>query len=215
MGRLQSWVVVPFVAALSLVGCGGSSKDGDDSDGCANAAACGGDIVGAWQISSTCLTFDSSTMSNDDCPGQTTRVADWDMTGNFNFNADLTYSANATQTGTVVTTLPASCLMRQGITLSCAQLEDALQANLADSGFSSGTCSVSAGNGCACTIVTLPQSSNASGTYTTSGSGVLTQTETGGSPDSSNYCVKGSTLTLSPTASEMSGVAGSLTLTKQ
>lgn len=215
MGRLSSWVAVRFVAALVLVGCGGSSEDDDDSGSCANAAACGGDIVGAWQISSTCLTFDFSTMSNDECPGQTTRVVDWDMTGNFNFRADLTYSANATQSGTVVTTLPASCLTRQGITLTCAQLEGSLQANLADSGFSSATCGVSAGNGCACTVTTLPQSSNASGTYSTSGAGVLTQTPAGDAPDSSNYCVKGSTLTVSPTASDMSNVTGSVTLTKQ
>ncbi len=206
-----------FVAAL-LVGCGGSSNSKDDDSGeCAAAAACGGNIVGSWKISATCLTFDiSSTMSNDNCPEQTTRVADWEMTGNLNFDADLSYSANATQIGTVVTTVPASCLMRQGITLTCAQLEDALQTSLADSGFSSGTCSTSSGNGCACTLVTLPQSTNVTGTYTTTGAGVLTQTPTGGSPSgSSSYCVKGSTLTLSPGASDMSNVTGSITLTKQ
>jgi hypothetical protein len=137
------------------------------------------------------------------------------MTGNFDFRADLTYSANATQIGTVITTLPASCLMQSGVTLSCAQLDDGLQARLADSSYSSATCAVSAGNGCACTLVMLPQASSASGTYTTTGAGVLTQAPAGGSTESSNYCVKGSTLTVSPAASDMSGVAGSITLTKQ
>ena len=214
MGRLSSWAVVRFVAALFLVGCGGSSED-DGSGACPNVTSCGGDVVGSWKITSTCLAFDvPSTMGNDGCPDQTTRVVDWQMSGNLNFNADLTYSANATQTGTVVTTLPAACLTRSGITLTCAQLEDGLQASLANGGFSSGTCSTSAGNGCACTLVTLPQSSNATGTYSTDG-GVLTQTQTGGSPESSDYCVKGSSLTVSPSASDMSGVTGSVTLTKQ
>jgi hypothetical protein len=48
---------------------------------------------------------------------------------------------------------------------------------------------------------------------TTSG-GVLTETETGGTPDDSNFCVKGNTLTLSRSRTNTE-VSGSVVLTKQ
>jgi len=55
--------------------------------------------------------------------------------------------------------------------------------------------------------------------YSTTPAGLLTKTATGGTPDESDYCVKGKTLTVSThTGSGMAGqasIAGTITLTKQ
>jgi len=56
-------------------------------------------------------------------------------------------------------------------------------------------------------------------TYSTTAAGVLTETATGGTPNDSDYCIKGTTLSLSPHAgSSMAGqgsTSGTITLTKQ
>ena len=209
---------VSVVALLS--GCGGSSKGGDDSDSdsssCEDVAACAGDVVGDWTISSSCLDVDAAQMmGTSSCPGATGRASDWTVTGSTTFTADLTYSSTTTVNGNVIVTLPAACLRQNGVTLSCAQLQDALESSLADSNFSSARCSASAGSGCACTIGLLPISSTTSGTYSTTPAGVLKQTDTGGTSSSSAYCVQGSTMTLSPEPMTVTTTSGSITLTRQ
>lgn len=209
------------VLAIALVsGCGGSSKGGGDSDSdsnsCEDAAACGGDVVGDWTIGSSCLNVDAAQMvGSSGCPGTTARASDWNVTGSITFADDLTYSSMTIVSGNVIVTLPATCLTQQGVTLSCAQLQDALESTVADSGFSSARCSVSAGNGCACTLGLHPIPSSVSGTYTTTAAGVLTQSPTGGTSSKSAYCVQGSTMTLAPEEMSMGNVSGSITLTRQ
>jgi hypothetical protein len=58
------------------------------------------------------------------------------------------------------------------------------------------SCKATTSGGCACTFSGASQTVSNAGTYTTTGAGLLTQTPTGGAPDDSDYCAKGSTLTL-------------------
>lgn len=209
VNRLLGLAVVTMLA-----GCGGSS------DGmCGNTAACGGNIVGAWKITNSCISVDVSSMADGfDCPGGTAVPSGFKITGNVTYSADMTYATNTTVSGNVIVTMPSTCLMEGGITLTCGQLQQGVQASLAGTPFTSATCSAS-GSGCACTLVLSPQASTSTGTYTTTAAGLLTETEAGGTPDRSDYCVKGSSLTISPEAGAsmmgQDGVSGTITLTKQ
>ena len=217
---------------LGLVGVGvclfvsacGSTSDGDGK--CQNGAACGGSIVGAWKVTSSCLTLDlGSTMGSAACPDQTSEAKNLKATGTATYGADLTFTSNLTLSYDAVVTQPKSCLMVGNITLTCDQLQQAVEAQLATTPFTSVGCKGSAGGGCACTFSGASQNVSDAGTYTTTGAGLLTQTTTGGTPDDSDYCAKGSSLTLSPhadssTTGMMGGgtaasVSGTITLAKQ
>jgi hypothetical protein len=203
--KALAWSVGSFLAigALLVAGCGSSGGT------CSNAAACGGDIVGSWTISSSCVS-ESASMVDSQCPSATANSSGLHISGSVTYNADGTYSSSSTISGTATVNLPQSCLTYNGVTLTCAQLTQASQ--------SSGvTLNCTGNSGCTC-VETLPsQSSTETGTYTTTAAGVLTQTPTGGTAEQDDYCVKGSTLTLSPAAgSTMMGqtASGTITLTK-
>lgn len=142
------------------------------------------------------------------CPGLSTESTDISMSGTVAYREDKTYQANVTVTGSVVMKVPASCLTQQGVTLTCGQLQQSLEAKATDGGYESVACSGS--SNCSCTITLVPEQQVASGTYSTSGA-TLTQTEAGGTPEDTSYCVKGSSLTLSPT---LPSVSGSVVLSK-
>jgi hypothetical protein len=77
---------------------------------------------------------------------------------------------------------------------------------------------VSTRTGCTCTAVVTPEEAIVGGTYTTTAAGLLT--ETGPTDVSlSDYCVKGTTLTISPhPGSAMAGqsdLLSTITATKQ
>ncbi len=215
--RLGLWALATLLLGSA---CGGSSNSDDGK--CANGVACGGAIAGAWKISGTCLTVDLAAMSSTSCPEQTAEASDLEMTGNVTYGADSTYTSNVTTSLKVVVTQPKSCLVKQGITLTCEQLQQGIEAQLDSTAFTSVGCAASAGGGCSCTFVAAPQTTSAAGTYTTTGAGLLTQTPTGDAPDDSDYCAKGSTLTLSPhgdssmgMGTSMTTISGTITLTKQ
>jgi len=202
------------LGAFYLTACGGSSSD-SGGGGCGTASTCGGDVVGTWQVSSSCVAVDASAMmGNMSCPGATTSTSGAKITGTITYAADKTFISNLTTSGTMVVTLPASCLTQQGVTVTCGQLQQVLN-GMANSTFSSATCTAS-GGGCACSVALKPVTSTETGTYSTSG-GVLTQTGTSGTPDDSDYCVQGSKLSVSTGSSSSamsSGVSGLVVFTK-
>lgn len=211
-------ILASLCVSLALVAsCGGDSGGGT----CGHAPACGGNIVGSWQITSSCITVDVSQVSlMTDCAGETAAAVGWAITGSVTYKADMTYASTSTITGKVVIGLPASCLTTQGLTLTCDQLTQLLQPDLATQGFQSGQC-VSSGGGCSCTLAIIPMSGVANGTYSTTAAGVLTELDSGGAtPDVSDYCVSGAKLTLSPHAgsgmmAQQASISGSITLAKQ
>jgi hypothetical protein len=161
----------------------------------------------------------SSMMGSSDCPEQTVSTSGLKIDGTVTYGGDQTYDSSLTLSGNVVLTLPASCLTRQDVTITCSQIEQSLQSSLPTSDFSSGTC-LAAGGGCRCTLVLTPTTSSGDGTYTTTGAGLLTQTDsTNGTPDSSDYWVRGNTRSVSPHAdSGMAGTqsaSGTITLARQ
>jgi hypothetical protein len=206
MNKLQ-WIGATLAMTM-LAGCGGS-----DGGSCGTVAACGGDVVGEWTIADTCLTASGGgALFGDFCPTATVDAAGLRVTGTASYRADLTYSATATMSGSMAFVLPPSCLTMSGITLTCAQLDQAVkQAMMDDPDPSIQSISCAGSGSCRCTMQMTPQTSTSSGTYTTSGS---TLVEDGA--ESGQYCVKGNELHLLSPSMAMGSfeLTGDIVLTK-
>jgi hypothetical protein len=218
LSRMKN-LVIGFVGAMAaaagaLSGCGGGSGGGT----CANGSACGGNIVGTWKIVSSCL---SSSGSDPSCPTATSDTSGLKIDGTVTYDAAMTYNTAMTLSGTVKSTLPASCLMDNGMTITCAQLGAAFMAGAQDPDFPFSAASCTGSSSCTCTLTYKPISVNDMGTYITAG-GLLTETDSSGDATQSDFCVLGSKLTESPhkdmTMPGMMGdvaVSGSITFSKQ
>jgi hypothetical protein len=178
---------------------------------CQNASACGGDIVGSWTITSTCINVPPQNEGTPDCPGITGRSDGFAAVGSVTYEPNGTYTSSGTLTGRVLVDYPTSCLTSAGIT--CAELSAALAdpSVLGSATFSAAACAPSS-NACTCTLTLAPQTTNETGTYSTSG-GVLSETpDSTGVTDQTDYCVQGSTLTESPHAGSTM-IAGGMDVT--
>ena len=183
-------------------GSGGAPASGGSGGGttpptnCTNGATCGGDLVGTWNVTSSCLNvtgdWDVSLFSFG-CPTVPINGS-LHVTGSWTANGDGTYTDNTTTTGTVTFPLSDSCLSVSSVKSECSKMASGVV------GWSA-TCSTDASGQCNCTAtanqkggigVVSPWAAN-SGDYTTSASGLNTD----GTVDYS-YCVAGNTLTLTP-----------------
>jgi hypothetical protein len=176
--------------ASILSSCGGGSGS------CGKVAACGGDVVGSYTISAGCINSAALNMDiggSSSCPGLAINVAGASVTGSGSFNADMTYTVNETIKLTAVETIPTSCFSTGGITVTCAQLDQELQSEIAagSSDISSGHCTGT--TTCNCTITTAAMTTTQSGTYTTSGT-TITMTSSTGTVSTDSYCVQGNEL---------------------
>ena len=207
-----------MVGSFSMLAFGCDGDDGNDNivgGPACTVAACGGNIVGNWNMTEICAdksvfmeAFLGGLMGQ--CPGANVGAVTFTPSGSLAFNADSTYSVNFTISGTVVMNIPSSCL--QGAT--CADLGAALAGEFAgDPTVQSASCS---GSGtCACPIVLTPDQTSEAGTYTVSGSTLLT-TPTGGTAESLEYCVKGTTATFpAPPMTRMDSGLVAFVATKQ
>jgi hypothetical protein len=178
----------------------GRTEASTDGGSCPRSGACGGDIVGTWSITSSCLDVDVSGSIPDYCPTATAKPVDVQIRGTVTYNADLTYSRQIIFSGGVAINFPASCLTTgdAGKPMTCDQLAQEL---MLDVNYASVSC-VAATSGCACTGTLAPQTTQIkTGMYTATSTGLLIETETGrATPDTSDYCIKGSTLSTSPHA---------------
>lgn len=226
------WQIPCAALCLVLLGCGDPKDEtAPTNDGgadaaealpikqCPSAPACGGDLQGTWNVTSTCLDVDLSSYTRD-CPSSTAHTKDYAISGTLTYAADQTYSLETTLTGSVVVDLPAICLTPpNGVQITCDQLEPAL---LATGRFQFVSCLLRGGDGggCVCSLGVNPRTWYSNGTYVTTESGQLTQTDSTGAVDRVDYCVTdGATMALAPPPGSamlaQQGVSGTLTLTKQ
>jgi hypothetical protein len=195
------------VLVAVLAGCGSSS-----GGTCANSAACGGDLVGTWTIASSCVSVSLSTFDSQ-CPSAAASSSNLQASGTFTYNADMTYSKSAALSGSAVVTLPASCLTIQDVTVTCAQINQVFLATP----IPGMTLNCTGSSSCTCTETFTNTTSALSGTFTTTTGGLVTETASDGAVNTSDFCVKGTTLTQSPHGSSMmmgQSVSGTITLTK-
>jgi hypothetical protein len=196
---------VPVLLALSLL----ASCGGGDGQTCATPAACGGEIApGRYKITSYCASV-NGTIKSEFCPaGIAVNSFDLKVTGTMTFNADKTYSSMGTVGATIVEVIPAECLMRGAIRLTCEQLTQSLRTSMGMSGSCTGS------GACTCTLTIADMPSMASGTYSTGGTS-LTITPAGGDASVGQYCATPNQVSLSTTSMGMMGMPDSLDVTGQ
>lgn len=146
------------------------------------------------------------------CPGVTVSGSNLSIQGTVTYNADGTDTATDTFSGTVSVYLPPACLTMNGVTVTCAQLNQQFASNP----MPGVTVSCSGSSGCTCLETISGESNTTTGTYSVAANGVLSETNADGTVSQTDYCVKGTTMTQSPHAgSTMMGAAsGTITLTK-
>ena len=184
-------------AAGGTGGTGGSSSAGGDS--CSNVVPCGGDVVGTWTVTSSCLSVSGQldmSMLGMSCASAPV-VGSLQVTGTWTARSDGTYQDATTTFGSEQITLPASCLVISSAPVSCGAMASLLLAL----GYSTVSCSPLASEECACaaTIVQdgglgqISPYAQTSGEYTTSGNVVTTD-----EPAHYSYCVAGNRMTWTP-----------------
>jgi hypothetical protein len=191
---------------LFLFGCGGSGSQegqqvapgrqaaGGKSSCVSGFTACGGSVVGTWEIQSACS--DPSSTSKCQAPVNAAYNPGYSIT----FNADGSYHIDSANM-LITTTIPASCYPGPSAASDCAA-----QSSECNTGIVSNCCSLSIDGSCACSVTVKGGTGSSDGSYTLSGTN-LALTANGGSPSTIAYCVRGNTMTQASTGSETSEIA--------
>jgi non-reducing end alpha-L-arabinofuranosidase len=227
VGALTTWACAPVNDNLGTGGSPGGGATGGSTGAstggttggpsCANVTACGGDVVGSWTVTSSCLKVTGNLDLSLFGAGCATAPVSGDLavTGTWTANADGTYTDQTTTTGTQQITLDASCLVISSTKVNCAGAAGLLSSV----GYQSLTCLAAAGGGCNCTA-TVHQTGNlgvvspapsTSGNHAVAGS-VLSLTGDSGNT-AYGYCASGSTLTVTPQGTNPP-VSGTIVLQK-
>ncbi|HYP98952.1 MAG TPA: arabinofuranosidase catalytic domain-containing protein [Polyangiaceae bacterium] len=191
---------------------GGGSNGGSSSSGggagagpsCGALSPCGGSVVGAWKVTSSCLKLSGDmdvTLASLGCP-KVPVVGSLTTTGTFTANADGTFTDNTKTTGSATFPLSPACLSISSVQRSCEQISSIFQAL----GWATSSC-VSTNGQCNCTVTadqtgglgTLSEVETSKGQYSTSGN-LLTTDDT-----ITPYCVSGDQLTIAPQFPALSG----------
>ena len=117
--------------------------------------------------------------------------------------------SNVTPSGSLTEAIPTSCLGA----VTCDQLNTEAMSNVTTGLYSSASCTTVAA-GCSCQFQYASKTVAQTGTYTTSGSSLVVKSSPSATGETDSYCVQGSTLTISPTSTVMTGFSTSLVLTK-
>jgi hypothetical protein len=209
-GGLMTWACgAASVDGTGTGGSAGSSATGGSGTGggaspspCANVTACGGDVVGTWTVTSSCLKVTGNldlSLFGAGCASAPV-TGDLVVTGTWTARADGTYSDDTTTSGTEQLTLAPSCLVISSAQVTCAGAAGLLTS----AGYQSLTCSDAAGGGCNCTGVVhqpggmgiVSPAPSTSGNDSIAG-GVLSLSGDSGDTRYS-YCASASTLTVTP-----------------
>jgi hypothetical protein len=201
-------------------GLPGAAGSGGGEASCSNVTPCGGDLVGTWNVTSSCLTVSGDLsvwyLGLDRCESvPVTGILE--VTGTLTANADGTYSDNTTTRGEEQIDLPSACLEISGTRTTCARIS----APLSSIGFASVGCADNAATGgCTCSatidqaggIGAAPMYPSASGAYTAAGSTLMTTTD----EQEYSYCVSETTLTVTPLSPDATGtLTGTVVLQRQ
>ncbi len=184
------------------VGAGGTPGTGGGGTSCSNVTACGGDLVGASTVTSSCLKVSGNldlSLVGAGCASAPV-TGDLTVTGSWTANPDGTYADNTITSGTEQFTLAPSCLVISSTPVTCSGAAGLLTSL----GYSSLTCTSTADGGCDCMgtiqqtggIGLLSPAPSTSGNYTPSGNAVTITGDIGDSQYA--YCASASTITLTP-----------------
>jgi non-reducing end alpha-L-arabinofuranosidase len=215
--RLSS--VLALVSILAAHGCssgsgGGEGGGGGSSSGsagtsgsagssgsvpnCPSGSSCGGDLVGTWEVTSSCLAISGdmdTSMGSIGCKNLPVSGS-VQVTGTWTVKADGSYKDNTTVKGSMSFTLESSCLSVSSVPVECKNMGAAFTTL----GWNNTTCS-EVGGKCACKAETnrlgglgVPSIyGEESGGYEVSGGDLTLDQQVNYS-----FCVEGSKLTVSP-----------------
>ncbi len=206
------------ILALVAVACGGENN-GSGSASCPAVTACGGDLVGVWNIQSMCARIPLTALDADGGAGTGLPAAcndalqgalDQDAVTPTGATIEFTSDGQYTESGTIAISFPvdysAECLAALGGPPASSSTCDQIAASFgASQPGASGTCTLASG-GCRCSA-SMPSAFDATGPYQTEGTTLTFD----GTPPGGPYCVQGNTATI--TADE-DGTTGSLSLTR-
>jgi len=197
------------------VSSGGSTGTGGAGASCPNVTACGGDLVGTWTVTSSCLKVSGNldlSLVGAGCPSAPV-TGDLQVTGSWTANSDGTYVDNTITSGTEQFKLAPSCLVISSTKVTCSGAAGLLTSL----GYSSLTCPSTADGGCNC-MGTIHQTGGiglvspapaTSGYYTPSGNQVTMSGDSGNTQYS--YCASANTITLTPQSTNPT-MAGTIVL---
>ena len=196
---------------------GGGGRVMSEGTSCSNGVPCGGDLVGTWTVTSSCLDIGGElglSLVGTGC--LSAQVAgSLHVTGTWTANADGTYADNTTTTGEVKFTLAPSCLVISSTPVSC----DGAASVITSLGFESLACKPAADGGCQCSgtvnhsgsLGLLSVAPSTTGNYAIS-SNVVTITGDAGDAKYS-YCATSDMLSVSPQSTSAT-LTGTLALHK-
>lgn len=174
-----------------VVSCGGETTSGTND--CAPVEPCGGDLVGTWKVVSSCVHGTAQETTSACSLPLTTQIQSVTYSGTVTFDPDLHYVTTVTASGRMALTYPAACLTSARLT--CEELSQSLVQMPTSSGGVKGTgCYSSGGGDCQCTFDVQTPAHETPGAYSTNGNSVTITTN--GRSVSTDYCVRGTELTL-------------------
>lgn len=204
LARMVRNVMRLALVGVACVGCGDDDSNG--SGGSCEFKACGGDVVGTWEVDTACITFNEEPVPGDEpaCEGAF-RGADFSITGQQTFSEDGTTTLDFELSGSIDYTLDNECLQAlANLTASdfvCSQLASFLAAAGEIQG---GSCSFTR-NTCRCTIETHPQLLQSTETYSVEGNEIVYADS-----EPAEFCVKGDRLHLR-TDTDVVSISGVMT----
>jgi hypothetical protein len=197
-------------------GTGGIQSGSGGEASCDNVTPCGGDVVGTWNATSSCLKVTGELDLVPFGVGCTSApvTGSLQVSGTWTANSDGTYSDNTSTSGEEQFTLTPDCLNVSGTTTTCERISGAL----GSIGYSAVTCTDAGSGGCDCSatveqtggIGVVSMSLSSSGTYTTADNVITTSDET-----QYSYCVSGNTMTMSLPNTKKGTVTGTVVFQKQ
>jgi hypothetical protein len=165
---------------------------------------CGGSLLGTWTLQAACQPVEDFTVG-EECPGATIDQSAHITSGSLTFDADMTFTASLSQSGTLRVTAPLACV-------AAATCDEYASSIVPSSPDDTTTCTTVGGDTCDCALVhPMPQIRSTSGTYTTAGN---TLNWTSPSAPSSSYCVQGNTLHIMGTNPTTGEITSGLVATK-
>jgi hypothetical protein len=229
--KVQSFLAVAAVFGVSFGACSvntpdpaGGSGSGSGTTGtagsgpmagCTNVTACGGVVDGVWTAGSSCLklsgSLDLASAGLDPSSCTSAPITGTiSVSGTLTLDANKTYKDQTTTTGTAQVELAAGCLLISGTTINCQGAAVAVESG----GLGLTTCTPSASGGCSCTStinqkggIGIPTPTPADKGNHSSAANVLSLTTDSGDTKH-DYCVAGTTLTLTPKSSTPMIVTG-------
>jgi hypothetical protein len=203
-----------------------SDMDADVDTDCTDVTPCGGDVVGTWRVTASCLAVTGELNTESAGPYCTAPITGTlEVTGTWTANVDGTYTDRTITTGTVQFNLMYMCKEFDGSCISCATFGGFFKSF----GYTEATCEDEpnpavtgyCGGGCNCTAIVekagglgVISNTTINGNYTIDGS-TLTISEIW--PEQAySYCVSESALTMTPVSTDWSGtVTGAIELRRQ